>query len=664
MPATSQTKQLGTQTRAAQIAPNTFNEKDNTVEVVFATDTPVLRSNWGDSYYEVLSLDAAQIRMTRLNQNAPVLDNHRTWGGVDSQLGKVERAWIEDGVGKAVLRFSSRENVKGIIQDIRDGIIACVSVGYFVHKFTKEEAPTAVGERKNDSIPTYIATDWEPYEISMVSIPADTNAGVRSQSEQPTDVIIITNENRAMPEPIIPTPPVAPAAPAANEGLTEAQRNALAQEAVKAERQRVAEIDLAGRSAALSEEFIQQHREAGTSVDEFRKLAFAELAKRNAPVGKPNGGNPAPESRASGEDPTDRRRAAQETALLLRGMEVSERDLKPEAVAMAREFRNFRMIDFAKEALANAGVNCRGWSDMDIFQRALSTSSSDFPVLLEGTNRRILLNAFETASKTWREWCRVGTVSDFREYKRVKKGLITSLDSLAENEQYKNKDIKDGVYEKISAKKYGNILGITYEMMINDDLDAMTSMAADLGEAAALTIEQKAYALLLGNPVMIETGKNLFSADHNNLITTGAGVPSVAQFDKMRVAMKRQKDVNKVDFLNITPDIGLFPTELYGTALVVNGAEFDHDTDAASTKPNRVRGIMKKIIDTPRLEGAPYYLFSSKHLPIEVAFLNGQEAPFMASEEAFNFDGIQWKIRHVFGVAAVEWRGAIKNAGA
>lgn len=663
MPATSQTKQLGTQTRAAKIAPNTFNEKDNTVEVVFATDTPVLRSNWGDSYYEVLSLDAAQIRMTRLNQNAPVLDNHRTWGGVDSQLGKVERAWIEDGVGKAVLRFSSRENVKGIIQDIRDGIIACVSVGYFVHKFTKEEAPTAVGERKNDSIPTYIATDWEPYEISMVSIPADTNAGVRSQSEQPTDVIIITNENRAMPEPIIPTPPVAPAAPAANEGLTEAQRNALAQEAVKAERQRVAEIDLAGRSAALSEEFIQQHREAGTSVDEFRKLAFAELAKRNAPVGKPNGGNPAPESRASGEDPTDRRRDAQQNALLLRGMGVSERDLKPEQVSQAREFRNFRMIDFAKEALTNAGVNYRGWSDMEIFKRALSSSTSDFPILLEGSNRRVLLTAFETASKTWREFCRVGTVGDFREYKRLKKGLITSLDTLAENEQYKNKETKDGVYEKISAKKYGNTLGVTMEMLVNDDLDAMVSLAADLGEAAALTIEKKVYETLLANPVMNEDATTLFHANHGNLIATGGGL-DVANLDAMRVLMKNQKDVNKVDFINITPDIGLFPSSLYGKAQVVNNSEFDHTSSASSTMPNSVRGLMRKIIDTPRLTGTAYYLFSSKHLPIEVAFLNGQEAPFMDSQEAFNFDGMQWKIRHVFGVAAVEWRGAVKNAGA
>ena len=665
MPAAHEQKQkLGAQIRAAKFVPDSYNEKDNTLEVVFATDAPVMRWGWDGEYNEVLSFEASAVRMERLNQGAPLLNNHRTWGGVENQIGKVERAWIDNGVGKAKLRLSGREDIKGIIQDIREGIISNVSVGYRVYKYEekRDPAPTAVGERK-DTTPTYVAIDWEPYEVSMVTVPADPNAGVRSESEKPNEVIIITNENRAMPEPIIPTPPVAPATPAPQpEGLSVEQKRALEEQAVKAERERVSAIELAGRSAKLDDEFIQQHRNAGTSVDEFRKLAFEELAKRNAQVGNPSANNEP--ARVTGADPTDKKRASRIDGIMLRGGLVSERDLKPEQVSAAREHRNLRLLDVAKECLSDAGINWRGMNDLEIAKRALTGSSSDFPVLLEGTNRRVLLAAYDLAAKTWRDWCKIGSLGDFREYKRVKQGSLTTLDTLAENAEYKNKSIPDGVYEKISLKTYGNTLGITRQMIINDDLDAFTSLAQQLGDAAALTIETAVYTLLANNPIMNEDNERLFSAAHNNLITTGAGAPSVAQFDKMRVAMKTQKDISKNNYLNIVPTIGLFPVGLYSAATVVNGSEFDATSSAASTTPNAVRNMLKRIIDSPYLADTAYYMFSDKYRPIEVAFLQGQESPFLEMQEQFNFDGIMWKVRHDFGVAAIDYRGAVKNAGA
>jgi len=134
------TKQIGFLGRSAQVAASSYNETDNTIEVVFATDTPVARSTWDGTYNEVLRIDEQAMRMERINSGAPVLNNHRTYAGVDMQLGKVERAWIEDGVAKAILRFSNREDVKPIIQDIRDGIITNVSVGYRVYKYEEKAA--------------------------------------------------------------------------------------------------------------------------------------------------------------------------------------------------------------------------------------------------------------------------------------------------------------------------------------------------------------------------------------------------------------------------------------------------------------------------------------------------------------------------------------------
>jgi hypothetical protein len=274
------TKQIGLLGRSAQVAANSYDEAANTIEVVFATDTPVVRNTWDGNYNEVLSMDASHMRMERINSGAPVLNNHRSYGGVDTQLGKVERAWIEGGVAKAILRFSKRADIQPIIQDIRDGIISSVSVGYRVHKYEEKAAPepkaSPNGNSRADTTPTYIATDWEPYEISMVSIPADTKAGVRADGDTQNDVIIISQDiERKMDT---PTPNPAPVV------ATEEQIRAAQETATKAERQRVADIQLAARQAGLGDEFASQHITDGTTVDGFRAAAFEELAKRSPKV--------------------------------------------------------------------------------------------------------------------------------------------------------------------------------------------------------------------------------------------------------------------------------------------------------------------------------------------------------------------------------------------
>ena len=161
----------------AAIAPSTYNESKNTFDVTFTTDAPVRRYDWErDRYYnEVLSFDPAHVNLDRLNNAAPLLDNHDRQTGVKSQIGVVERAWIEDGRGAATIRFSNREEVKGIVQDVKDGILKNVSIGYSVKKLKVED--------EDNDIPTYRATSWQPFEISLVPVPADPRAQVRSMSE-------------------------------------------------------------------------------------------------------------------------------------------------------------------------------------------------------------------------------------------------------------------------------------------------------------------------------------------------------------------------------------------------------------------------------------------------------------------------------------------------
>ncbi len=152
------------------------DEDNRTVELTFSTGVGVLRYDWntGKRYLERLSLDPKHVRLERLNSGAPLLNTHSTYH-LDSQIGVVVdgSASVNGKAGRAKVRFSKRADVEPFYQDVRDKIIRNVSVGYAVYRY--EETTGVEG-----SIPTRLATDWEPYEISMVPMPADYKAQVRT----------------------------------------------------------------------------------------------------------------------------------------------------------------------------------------------------------------------------------------------------------------------------------------------------------------------------------------------------------------------------------------------------------------------------------------------------------------------------------------------------
>lgn len=161
-----------------------------TVDLIFSTGAGVVRMDYwsGKRYLEVLSMKPEHVRLERMNAGAPLLDSHSVWS-VGDVLGTVERgtAKLDKGKGLVTVRFSKRESVKDIYEDVRDGIITSVSVGYRVHKFVEEQG-------KNEAIPTRTAIDWEPFEVSMVAMPADSGAKVRDTDKSLTNPCVITRE--------------------------------------------------------------------------------------------------------------------------------------------------------------------------------------------------------------------------------------------------------------------------------------------------------------------------------------------------------------------------------------------------------------------------------------------------------------------------------------
>lgn len=162
------------------------NEDARTVDLTFSTGADVIRYDWdtGRRYIERLSMDAKSVRLDRLNGGAPLLDSHSAYS-LANQIGIVEpgSAVLDGKAGRALVRFSKRADVEPYYQDVRDKIIRNVSVGYKVYRFEESQAKS--------EMPVRLATDWEPFEISMVPMGADVGAQVRTSKQVPTHPCVL-----------------------------------------------------------------------------------------------------------------------------------------------------------------------------------------------------------------------------------------------------------------------------------------------------------------------------------------------------------------------------------------------------------------------------------------------------------------------------------------
>ena len=222
---------------------------DRTYEFPFSSENPVARY-FGN---EVLSHEIKAADLSRLNDGAPLLFNH----DVDRVIGVVEMARIDDKArrGYARVRFSKNEFAQEVLADVKDGILRNVSFGYSIDKME---------ERGGGN---FVATAWSPYEISMVSIPADKTVGI-GRSLLPT----ITAASAApTPEPIpnmeTPTPDLA----------------VVRAEAVEAERSRISGINSLCTKHGMAD-LGQQLIESGRSIDEARAAVLDKMNTYQEPV--------------------------------------------------------------------------------------------------------------------------------------------------------------------------------------------------------------------------------------------------------------------------------------------------------------------------------------------------------------------------------------------
>ena len=239
--------------KRSEVADFQVSDDERSIEFPFSSEFPVARY-FGN---EVLSHERGAADLGRLNDAAPVLFNHDP----NKVIGVVVRAWIDDKNkrGYVNVRFSKNAFAQEVLADVRDGVLRNVSFGYAINDM----------EQRGED---FVATRWSPYEVSVVSIPADPTVGVgRALDAQPAA--------SAASQP----PETEPEVPMENTPDISAVRAEAAQEAAKAERARISGITALTEKHGMAD-LGRQLIEGGRSLDEARAAVLDKLGAKVEPV--------------------------------------------------------------------------------------------------------------------------------------------------------------------------------------------------------------------------------------------------------------------------------------------------------------------------------------------------------------------------------------------
>lgn len=602
-----------------------------TVELSFSSETPYGR--WfGD---EILCHDEECINLERFNNGlGTVLFNHDR----DAVVGHIEKVWLEDNRGKALVRFDTDEQSETIFQKVQSGTLQGVSVGYAINRYEVLEDEDTKSTNGRFNGPAYVVTDWEPLEISIVSVPADPTVGVGRSAEEIHTSIDTQEDNTRMDQEKNLEVQEVKSAPVET-GLTQADL----QKAMEQERKRTSEITAMFRDFDV--EGADEAIVLGKSVEEAREMVMDQLRARNKGV-----------SVTIGEAESDKfRAAAQDAVLMAAGIPVAD------AAPGAQELRGYSMVEMARESLRRESGSTVNFGDNMELARAAINSTSTFPAIMSNLANKSVMVGFNEAETTYQIWAGKGSNRDFKEAARVALSEAGTLELVPEGGQFKQDSFGEAS-ARTKVATYGKLFSLTRQAIINDDLGLFSKIATKYGSAAKRLVNKMVYAQLTGN-VKMQDNVALFDAKHGNVAGTGEAL-SVKAIAKAITAMRRQKGIQGEATLNITPKYLVVPPELEMTAYqIVNSTAAVDGVNSGVANPYKGRFIV--VADAELTDPDAWYLVAdaTQHDTIEVTYLNGVETPRLETRQGFDVDGIEYKVAFDCGVSALDFRGVFKNAG-
>ena len=635
--------------KATSGEPATLDKEGRSVEAIGATETPVMERDYDswEVYPTVLLMSGCQIPA---NRQLPLLDTHSRYSTA-SVIGSYRDIRIEGDklLGRAV--FSTAPEAEGPWLKTMEGHLTDYSVARRDLEATIIPAgQTGLINGRSFNGPVKVVTSWIPKEMSSCPIGADENAKARAATAQPQipqkEIINMSEETQNRGLSTEATKPQTPAV----------DLDAVRAEAVKAEYERMTEIDAMCSRADVPAEKKAELVKPGVTVESARKAVMDIILDRSAannPGARTTTQTDSLRNIQTGADERDKFRSAAEDGLLIRSGKAPEK-----AADGARDLAGFSLRELARESLRMSGQN-QGGDAMGMIGRALTTS--DFPLILANIANKSLFDGYAAASETWQKWCGTGSTSDFKTNTVVRAGEMADLDQIREDDEYKY-GARSEAQEQFAIATYGKLFSISRQAIINDDLGALTDIPAAHGEAAGRKLGDIAYAVLTANAAMGD-GTTLFHANHGNLGTNGViGTTTMAEAIKL---MALQKDIGGKRRLNIAPKYMITSPALAQAAQTFFGSSMI-GTQANPNQVNIYAGLVELVFE-PRLfddSATAWYLAGDKGKTVKMYFLNGNQTPYMETKQGWSVDGVEYKVRIDAGAKAIDWKSLLKNAGA
>lgn len=658
------------------------------VDLVLSAGARVQRYDWryDRPYLEELVVDAASVRMARMERGIPLLDSHNAYS-LSNNLGVIEQPRIENGQVLARATFSRRPEVAGVVQDVKDNILRNISAGYARYRVEMVAPAEEAGAW------VYRVTDWEPMEGSIVNIPADMDAqfqraaqgtqanGTQPDSQQPlehdtrtwqcefievraatsqtptvgasAETPIESRKDQPVPE-LNATTAGASTAPATQPAST-------SQAGPSADAQRAADIaTLCARHgfATRAAEFIT----AGQTVDQVRAAILDDMATRDAATGGQR--NVRIETV---RDEMTTRMAGIEQAIMHRVAARTQLDDN------GRQYRGLTLLEMGRDFLEAHGVNTRGMSGLELsgkilhFRAAGAMGTSDFPSLFANVANKRLRTAYQDNPGTYDMWARrAPNAPNFKNIDVVQLGAAPELLQTNEHGEFKYGSMADGK-ETYAVVTYGRIVNLTRQAIINDDLRGFDRLVTAFGASARRLENRLVYSQLTANAAMGD-GVALFHADHGNLATGGGSALSITSLTAGRTAMRKQTGLAG-EPLNIAPSYLIVPAALEQTAYQLTSSNYVPATKAEINEFRAGGRTSVEPIVEPLLDGTSataWFLAANNGQvdTVEYCYLDGAEGPIIESEVGFEVDGVSYKCREDFATKAIDHRGLYRAAGA
>ena len=485
--------------------------------------------------------------------------------------------------------------------------------------------------------------------MELMTLPVTPLPAVDENPEEEEDDVKKAQMTAGQPAaPVTPVTPTSPATPAAAPAPANTE---MAAQGATLERARQAELrTIAGQAPeVVTAEMLAEWCDGNTTPDAARTAvlqAIAEHSRANMPTGRSGSGTSAANLQADVR-----------LAVLNRLAPGANRLENP------NEFAHMSLMDICRSVLTINGTRTNGMTPMQIAGAALQ-STSDLPAVFADVANNELARGYAARQRTFTEFANRRTMTNFKSQNITRLSDAPILLPKTETGNYQIGHLTDSK-ESITLQTKGRMVQLTREMIINDDLDALSRLPLMMGAQAALNEIRVVYGLLSSNPKMGEDGKDLFHADHKNIASAAA--LSVDSLGALRALLRKQSSKaakGEVGYALNTPlEYLIVPAALETTADQL----ITQITAAKAGDVNPFSGL-KKIVEAEldAVSTTAYFGIGNPMLvdTIEYGYLDGQEGAYIDSEVDFDTDGIKMKVRHDFAAAVADYRGMAKNAGA